>query len=89
VNIYDQPPTRPTAPEHRQCRKYRPCPRLAASEYLRDTAKGSQLTVVLKRVQTVNVQDSKFRRTFALQFATAQDAPGGVIKWRKVQIKSL
>ncbi len=55
------------------------------------TAKGSQLTVVLNGVQTVNIQDSKFAQgPFALQFGNLpQDVPGGAIKWRKVQIKQL
>jgi len=55
------------------------------------TAKGSQLTVVLNGVQTVNVQDSKLAQgPFALQFGNGpKDAPGGVIKWRKVQIRAL
>jgi hypothetical protein len=55
------------------------------------TAKGSQLTVVLNGVQTVNVQNSQFAQgPFALQFGNGpKDAPGGAIKWRKVQIKPL
>jgi len=55
------------------------------------TAKGSQLTVVLNGVQTVNIQNSAFPQgPFALQFGNvANDAPGGPIKWRKVQIKPL
>ena len=55
------------------------------------TAKGSQLTVVLNGVQTANAQDSKFPSgPFALQFGSlAKGAPGGPIKWRKVQIKEL
>ena len=55
------------------------------------TAKGSQLTVVLNGVKTADVQDSKYAQgPFALQFGNrANDAPGGVIKWRKVQIKPL
>ena len=55
------------------------------------TAKGSQLKVVLNGVQTVNVQDSKLAQgPFALQFGNGpNDAPGGAIKWRKVQIKPL
>ncbi len=55
------------------------------------TAKGSQLTVVLNGVQTASVQNSQFAQgPFALQFGNgANDAPGGAIKWRKVQIKSL
>lgn len=55
------------------------------------TAKGSQLTVVLNGVQTVNVQDGKHAQgPVALQFGNrAKDAPGGAIKWRKVEIKPL
>jgi 3-keto-disaccharide hydrolase len=55
------------------------------------TAKGSQLTVVLNGVQTVNVQNGQLTQgPFALQYGSGpNDAPGGVIKWRKVQIKSL
>jgi 3-keto-disaccharide hydrolase len=55
------------------------------------TAKGPQLTVKLNGVQTASVQDSKFASgTFALQMgAGAQGAPGGPIKWRKVQIRPL
>ena len=55
------------------------------------TAKGSQLTVVLNGVKTVDVQDSSFPSgPFALQFGSlAKGAPGGAIKWRKVQIKEL
>ena len=55
------------------------------------TAKGAQLTVVLNGVQTVNVQNGKFPQgPFALQFGNGpKDAPGGAIKWRKVQVKEL
>jgi 3-keto-disaccharide hydrolase len=55
------------------------------------TAKGSQLTVVLNGVQTVDVQNSQFAEgRIGLQFGSgANDAPGGAIKWRKVQIKPL
>ena len=55
------------------------------------TAKGSQLTVVLNGVQTVNVQNGKFAQgPFGLQFGSGpKDAPGGAIKWRKVQIREL
>ena len=55
------------------------------------TAKGSQLTVVLNGVQTVNVQNGQFAEgRVALQYGLGpNDAPGGAIKWRKVQIKSL
>jgi len=55
------------------------------------TAKGPQLTVVLNGTQTANAQDSQFAQgPFALQFGNGpNDAPGGVIKWRKVQIRPL
>jgi len=55
------------------------------------TAKGSQLTVVLNGVKTVDVQDAKFPQgPFALQFGNLpKDTPGGAIKWRKVQVKAL
>jgi 3-keto-disaccharide hydrolase len=55
------------------------------------TARGSQLTVVLNGQQTVNVSNSKFAQgPFALQFGNgAKDAPGGAIKFRKVEIKPL
>jgi hypothetical protein len=55
------------------------------------TAKGPQLTVVLNGVKTADIQDSKFAQgPFALQFGNLpKEAPGGVIKWRKVQIKPL
>ena len=55
------------------------------------TAKGSQLTVVLNGVQTASVQTDKFPQgPFALQFGNGpNDAPGGAIKWRKVEIRPL
>ncbi len=55
------------------------------------TAKGTNLIVEMNGVQTVNIQDSKFASgPFALQFGNGpKDAPGGVIKWRKVQITAL
>jgi hypothetical protein len=55
------------------------------------TAKGTNLIVELNGVQTVDVHDSKFASgPFALQFGNGpNDAPGGAIKWRKVQIRPL
>ena len=55
------------------------------------TAKGNRVIVELNGVQTVDMQDSKFASgPFALQFGNGpKDAPGGIIKWRKVQIRSL
>lgn len=55
------------------------------------TAKGNRLIVELNGIQTVDVQDSKFASgPIALQFGNGpKDAPGGIIKWRKVQISAL
>jgi hypothetical protein len=55
------------------------------------SAKGSQLTVKLNGVTTVNIQDGKHASgPFALQYgAGVQGARGGPIKWRKVQIRPL
>ncbi len=55
------------------------------------TVKGSQLTVVLNDVQTVNVRDEKFAQgPIALQYALgANNIPGGPIKWRKVQVREI
>lgn len=55
------------------------------------TAKGSQLTVKLNGVQTVSVQHDKLRNgPFTLQYGPGvKGAQGGVIKWRKVQIRPL
>jgi hypothetical protein len=48
------------------------------------TAKGPRLTVILNRLQTVDVQDSKFASgPIALQWGR------GVVKFRKVQIRPL
>jgi len=55
------------------------------------TAKGPRLTVVLNGIKTVDIQHSQFPEgPIALQFGTLEKgAPGGPIKWRKVQIKPL
>lgn len=55
------------------------------------TAKGSMLVVVFNGVQTVHINDSKFASgPIALQFGNGpKDAPGGAIKWRKLQIAAL
>lgn len=55
------------------------------------TAKGTNLIVEFNGVRTVNINDSKFASgPIALQFGNGpKDAPGGVIKWRKVQIAPL
>ena len=55
------------------------------------TVKGSQLTVVLNGVRTAEATDTKFASgPFGLQFGNRpKGAPGGAIKFRKVQIKTL
>ncbi len=55
------------------------------------TARGTSVVVIFNGVQTVHMNDSKFASgPVALQFANGpQNAPGGVIKWRKVQIMEL
>jgi hypothetical protein len=55
------------------------------------TAKGSQLTVKLNGVQTVDVQNGKLPSgAIALQYgAGVKGAQGGPIRWRKVQVRSL
>ena len=55
------------------------------------TAKGSHLTVVLNGVKTADVQHGQFPEgPISLQFGNGdKGAPGGPIKWRKVQIKPL
>ncbi|HYC64479.1 MAG TPA: DUF1080 domain-containing protein [Reyranellaceae bacterium] len=55
------------------------------------TAKGSQLTIKLNGVQTVNVQHDKLKNgPFTLQYGPGvKQAQGGVIKWRKVQVRPL
>jgi hypothetical protein len=55
------------------------------------TAKGSQLTVVLNGIKTVDIQHGQFAQgPFSLQYGSGpKEAPGGAIKWRKVQIKPL
>jgi len=93
VNIYDQRPD----PSYGtggivNVAKVSPMPKAGGKWNTYEiTARGSQLTVILNGVQTVSVQDSKFPQgPFALQFGNGpKDAPGGAIKWRKVQIRAL
>ena len=93
VNIYDQRPD----PSYGtggivNVAKVAPMPKAGGKWNTYEiTARGSQLIVVLNGTQTVNVQDSKLAQgPFALQFGNgAKDAPGGAIKWRKVQIRPL
>jgi hypothetical protein len=55
------------------------------------TAKGKSLKVKFNDAVTVDIEDGKHAAgTFGLQFANgANNAPGGVIKFRKVQIRPL
>lgn len=55
------------------------------------TARGSQLTVKLNGVTTVNVSHGKYTEgPFTLQYgAGVKGARGGPIKWRKVQVRTL
>src|SRR6266436_3508612 len=93
VNIYDQRPE----PDYGtgaivNVAKVAPMPKAGGKWNTYEiTAKGSQLTVVLNGVQTVNVQNSQFAQgRVALQYGLGpKDAPGGAIKWRKVQVKEL
>src|SRR5258705_1350038 len=93
VNVYDQRPD----PSYGtgaivNVAKVAPMPKAGGKwNTFEITAKGSQLTVVLNGVQTVNVQDAKFPEgRVSLQFGNGpNDAPGGPIKWRKVQVRPL
>ena len=54
------------------------------------TAKGDTVTVMLNGTKTVEMKNGKFAQgPFALQFGNHGKQPGGVIKWRKVQVKPL
>ena len=55
------------------------------------TARGSHLTLVLNGIKTVDVQHTQFTEgPISLQFGNREKgAPGGPIKWRKVQIRTL
>jgi len=54
------------------------------------TAKGSKMTVVLNGTKTAEIDNVEFGSgPIALQFGNQPKAPGGAIKWRKVQIKPL
>ena len=54
------------------------------------TAKGDTITVVFNGEKTVELKDSKFAQgPFSLQFGNHGKMPGGVIKWRKVQVREL
>jgi hypothetical protein len=93
VNIYDQRPD----PSYGtgaivNVAKVSPMPKAGGKWNVYEiTAKGAQMTAVLNGVKTAEGSDSKHAEgAVALQFGNrANDAPGGAIKWRKVQIKPL
>lgn len=54
------------------------------------TVKGSKITLVLNGVHTAEASDTKLASgPFGLQFGNRGKDPGGAIKFRKVQVKSL
>ncbi len=54
------------------------------------TAKDTHLVVELNGIQTVTIYDSKYAEgPFTLQFGNHGKVPGGAIKWRKVQVRTL
>lgn len=92
VNIYDQRP----GPEYGtgaivNVAKVSPMPKAGGKwNTFEITARGSHLTVLLNGQKTVDTQDSKFAEgPFSLQFGNHGKLPGGVIKWRKVQVRPL
>jgi hypothetical protein len=53
-------------------------------------AKGPEVTVKFNGAVTVSMRDAKFASgPFTLQFGNHGKIPGGVIKWRKVQVREL
>jgi hypothetical protein len=94
VNIYDQRP----GPEYSTAGIVNfakvPVPPIYKAEgkwnTFEITAKGSNLVVVFNGQKTVDIQEGKFAQgPFSLQFGNHGKAPGGAIKWRKVQVKEL
>jgi hypothetical protein len=93
VNIYDQRP----GPEYGtgaivNFGKVDPMPKAGGKwNTFLITAKGTNLIVELNGKQTVNINDSSFASgPFSLQFGNRdKGAPGGAIKWRKVEIRPL
>jgi hypothetical protein len=54
------------------------------------TAKDTHLVVELNGIQTVTIYDGKYAEgPFTLQFGNHGKVPGGAIKWRKVQVRTL
>ena len=93
VNIYDQRP----GPEYGtgaivNFGKVDPMPKAGGKwNTFLITAKGPSITVVMNGVQTVSINDSSFASgPFSLQFGNrAKGAPGGAVKWRKVEVRPL
>ena len=56
----------------------------------RIVAKGSEVTVEFNGTVTVHMRNGEFKEgPIALQFGNHGKEPGGTIRWRKVQVKSL
>ena len=94
VNIYDARPGQEysTAAIVDFAKVPVPGPYKAAGKWntMNITAKGSTVTVVFNGVKTVELQNAKFLEgPFALQYGNHGKEPGDVIKFRKVQVKSL
>ena len=93
VNIYDQRPE----PEYGtgaivNFAKVSPMPKAGGKWNTYEiTAKGPQLTIVLNGIKTIDIQHGQFPEgPFSLQFGNLdKGAPGGAIKFRKVQIRPL
>jgi hypothetical protein len=94
VNIYDQRPGQEYSTAGIVDFAKVPVPAIYKAEgkcnTLDITAKGSTITVVFNGTKSVELQNSKFAQgPFSLQFGNHGKLPGGVIKWRKVQVREL
>ena len=93
VNIYDQRP----GPEYGtgaivNFAKVDPMPKAGGKwNTFLITAKGTNLVVEMNGKQTANINDSSFANgPISLQFGNRdKGAPGGAIKWRKVEVRPL
>src|SRR5688500_5110810 len=93
ANIYDQRPE----PEYGTAAivnvaKVSPMPKAGGKwNTLEISAKGSHLTILFNNMKTADVQHSQFTEgPISLQFGNREKgAPGGAIKWRRVQIRPL
>jgi hypothetical protein len=93
VNIYDQRPEQEyVTGAIVNFAKVSPMPKAGGKWNTYEiTAKGSQLTVALNGIKTVDIQNGQFLEgPVSLQFGNLdKGAPGGAIKWRVVQIRPL